>query len=232
MTDHPTKAEKRALRAAAELAYQLDRSMNQEDRQVFYLEAGNPELAIVVGSAVARGVISIDQVGEAAHEIVQRVAAALEAIDREPVHREEKKEDDDYDPDAKISLSAVLKEVDFVSNGCTLYINRRTGEVRTFNPEWDEDEEDPEESEDADWVAVLEKFDLDEYDMMRRFARRASPAASRDLEDALHGRGAFRRFQDVIHRRKLQDAWNEFKDARIADLVRFRLGELEIPFRK
>ena len=68
--------------------------------------------------------------------------------------------------------------------------------------------------------------------MMKRFARNAMPAASRDLFDALSGRGAFRRFRAVIHERGLKDEWEAFRAGRLADLIRFLLKEKGIPFRK
>jgi hypothetical protein len=39
-----TKGQKRALRAAAQLAYVRDTTMGEEDRRVHYLEARNPSL--------------------------------------------------------------------------------------------------------------------------------------------------------------------------------------------
>ena len=53
-----------------------------------------------------------------------------------------------------------------------------------------------------------------------------------DEGDALSGRGVFRRFRDVIHRRGLKDEWEAFRAKRLADLIRFRLKENGIPFRK
>ena len=107
----------------------------------------------------------------------------------------------------------------------------------------EDDEDDPEWLQDAkaegrelesnpDWCALLNKDDLDDYGMRKRFARNAMPAASRDLFDALSGRGAFGRFRAVIHERGLQEEWEAFRAGRIADLIRFRLKEKGIPFRK
>jgi hypothetical protein len=84
----------------------------------------------------------------------------------------------------------------------------------------------------SDWCALLTRVDLDDYDTMKRFARNARPAASRDLFDALSGRGSYRRFRDVIHRHGLQDEWEAFRAKRLADLIRFLLKEQSILFRK
>ena len=107
----------------------------------------------------------------------------------------------------------------------------------------EDDEDDPEWLQDAkaegreletnpDWCALLNQYDLDDFGMRKRFARNAKPAASRDLFDALSGRGAFRRFRAVIHERGLQDEWEAFCAGRLADLIRFQLKEKGILFRK
>ena len=67
---------------------------------------------------------------------------------------------------------------------------------------------------------------------MRRFARNARPAASRDLENALHGKGAFRRFRDVVRERGLQEEWDRFRDEMLADRVKWPLKNAGVRFRK
>jgi hypothetical protein len=54
-----TKSEKRALRAAAQLANDRDRTMSAEDCEAHYLQARNADLPIIVGGAVANGVIAL-----------------------------------------------------------------------------------------------------------------------------------------------------------------------------
>jgi hypothetical protein len=254
-----TKPQKRALRAAAELAHGRDRVMEREDRDVHYLEARNSELPIVVSAAVADGIVAIEEVGEPARELIADLAASIRRMREEFGTRPaagDSAEDDagEYDPEAPLSVAAVVREIDALRDDTTLYVNRRTGEVRVMQheylPDEDEDDETEEDSDelpdweievreegramaaDPDWIALLNSFDINDRDTMIRFARRARPAASRDLLDALHQRGAYRRFRDEIRRRGLQEEWDAFRDAALADLVCFALQEKEISFRR
>lgn len=59
----------------------------------------------------------------------------------------------------------------------------------------------------------LSKFDLDEYRMMERFCFTVSdPAKEEALLDAINGRGAFRRFKDLIHRLNIAGDWYDYRD--------------------
>ena len=53
---------------------------------------------------------------------------------------------------------------------------------------------------------------------MERFARSVSDdAVSDELESLLHGRGAFGRFKDALHRRRIADAWYRYRDAALEE---------------
>lgn len=252
-----TRGQKRALRAAAELARQQDRQMTAEDAEAYYLDVRNSDLPLVVGAAVARGVIAIEDVGDVARELVADLAERLRAVDAEMEKRVEPRQQDEYDPQAAVSVAAIVNQIDAISDTATLYVNRVSGDLRIVDPEnddWDDDDDEAEENDEGggdipewlaqeegqspnlaespDWVALLDRFDVDEYDIMRRFARNARPAASRDLEDALHGKGAFRRFRDVVHRRGLDEEWYRFRDERLSDLVKWTLKDRAVRFRK
>src|ERR1700692_1386992 len=75
-----TKSQKRALRAAAQLAHDRDRTMSAEDREAHYLEARNADLPIIIGGAVANGIIKVDDVEEAVRDLVADVAERIRAV--------------------------------------------------------------------------------------------------------------------------------------------------------
>ncbi|HEX7708570.1 MAG TPA: hypothetical protein VF701_19065 [Thermoanaerobaculia bacterium] len=132
-----TKGEKRALRTAAELAHGRDRTMAREDRDVHYLEARNDDLPLIVGAAVAQGLLTIEEVAEVARERVAHVAGALREIREERATRvpEETDEDEEYDATSPVSVAAIVREIDSLRDETTLYVNRRTGEVRVMDHE-------------------------------------------------------------------------------------------------
>jgi hypothetical protein len=64
-----------------------------------------------------------------------------------------------------------------------------------------------------DYLALPDRFEIDEYRMMERFASGLQHARQGDeLLAALRGRGAFRRFKDAAHRLRLIDEWYAFRD--------------------
>jgi hypothetical protein len=227
-----TKGQKRALRAAAQLAYQRDTAMIEEDRQVHYLDARNADLPYVVGGAVVEGVIRLDEVGEAARDLIDDLARRLQAVAQAQDETPAKQPDEPaFDPNARVSLSAVLASVDLVTDTATLFVNRRTGEINVYDSEIDLGE-NPEESDDRDWIALLTTGDFDDYRIMKKFAQRATPAAGRELDEALRGRGAYRRFREVVRTRGLDDEWHAFRTSRIRETVRSTLEAAGIAFRE
>lgn len=249
-----TKEQKRALRAAAALAHERDRTMKREDRDVHYLEARNADLPLVVGGAVFEGIISLDDVGEVARELVRDIVERLNAVQEDLNARPEPEEENDpFDPAAVVSLEKVVAEAESLYHDDVLLVNRSTGDV-TVLKDWmlaeAEEGDDAEEGlhdtdweteaiekareivADANWVELLVKDDIDEMRLMRRFADNARPSVSRDLLAALSGAGAYRRFRDVVRDRGVQDEWDAYRREGIALAVRSALEEKEVPYRK
>lgn len=58
------------------------------------------------------------------------------------------------------------------------------------------------------------QFEVNEHNMMVRFAAERADATERDaLQDALHGKGAFRRFKDLCYSLDLAQDWYAYRDA-------------------
>ena len=116
------------------------------------------------------------------------------------------------------------------------YLHRPTGRVMTISEEAlaaaeNDDEEwvSPEELADArlilaagdEYLALPDRFEIDEYRMMERFARSLTEASARDATlSALHGRGAFRYFKDTVHRLDLAKSWYAYRDASYREVAR------------
>jgi len=64
------------------------------------------------------------------------------------------------------------------------------------------------------------KFEIHEWSIMERFARSLTDAAESDeLDAALHGRGAFRRFKDAAHRLGIADEWYQFRQTALEEIA-------------
>ena len=152
---------------------------------------------------------------------------------------------------AIVSLRDVIDEMEMMSDEATSYINRKTGELITVTDEMFAVAEDPDRAADAppwekdllpkvrevaaseDFLPLPSKFDIHEWSIMERFADSLTDAAASDeLDAALHGRGAFRRFKDAVHRLGIADEWYRFRDAALEEIA---IGFLEahgIAFRR
>ena len=126
-----------------------------------------------------------------------------------------------------VSLQAVVDEMDMIGDEMTAYINKKTGELFTVSDEeariieeGDEDDEFipdwqkeilpkvREVLESDDFVALPDKFEIHEYSIMEDFSRSVeNEELQEELLYAIRGRGAFRCFKDMIHRRGVQEDW-------------------------
>src|SRR6266536_6148216 len=137
-----------------------------------------------------------------------------------------------------VSLRDFIEEMDLTTDEATAYINRKTGELITLTHEEAAMTEDPDEAAAApqwqqdflpearevldseDYIPLPSKFEIHEWSIMERFARsHTDTAVSDELDAALHGRGAFRRFKDTVHRLGIADEWYRFRDAALEEIA-------------
>ena len=70
------------------------------------------------------------------------------------------------------------------------------------------------------FLALPSKFDVHECQIMEEFASSVEDEALRDeLLSAIHGRGAFRYFKDVIHRRGVKEDWYNFRSEALREIA-------------
>ena len=150
-----------------------------------------------------------------------------------------------------VSLRDVVDQMDQWSDEATTYINRKTGKLITLTHEELALAEDPDEAEDApqwqkdllpkaqevlaseDFIPLPSKFEIHEWSIMECFAHSLTDAAvSDELDHAIHGAGAFRRFKDAVHRLGIDDEWYRFRDAALEEIAIKFLEEHEIAYQR
>jgi hypothetical protein len=150
-----------------------------------------------------------------------------------------------------VSLSDVIEQMDLTTDEATAYINRKTGELITLTHEEFALAEDPDEAEASpqwqkdllpkarevleseDYIPLPSKFEIHEWSIMEQFAHSLTDAAVNDeLDAALHGRGAFRRFKDAVHRLGIADEWYRFRDAALEEIAIEFLEEHGIAYQR
>lgn len=84
-----------------------------------------------------------------------------------------------------------------------------------------------------DWIALPTKRDLGEYDIMARFCAGVADEDRRErLLDAIDGRGAFQRFERLIHRTGIQQQWYDFRGREVECAVADWLEAEGIPYER
>lgn len=82
----------------------------------------------------------------------------------------------------------------------------------------------------ADWLALPDKFEIHEWEIMDRFGQSLAGAAERrEIGDAIRGNGAFRMFKSTIRRLGMEDAWFAFKQRTLEEMARDWLNQHGLP---
>lgn len=138
----------------------------------------------------------------------------------------------------KAKLDDLVDGIQCQTDEGTSYFDRETGEcIQVTDQDWelievaDEDERELEDWEEealaqvraihedkaGRFVELPDAHEVRAWDMMADFAQEQDNAAARaGLLRAIEGRGAFRRFKDLVIDLGLSDKWYAFRDARYA----------------
>ena len=147
-----------------------------------------------------------------------------------------------------VSLRDIVEALDLQSDELHSCLDPNTGEIITFNDEeisivqrgnWESApawmrEQLPKIKRALEDDRILELPDrahIDEWHMMQNFAVEEEQCCCRsELESAVHGEGAFRRFRDAIRRLGLEDQWLRYREVEYERVAREWLEENNIPY--
>ena len=135
----------------------------------------------------------------------------------------------------RVSLSDIIQGMEFQSDEMKSYLNTQTGKVVTVDDEalYAAEDCDPDGSHEPGelelaraildgrtYLQLPDRFDIDEYRMMERYAQSvADGAKAEELFVALRGRGAFRYFKDTVRRLGIADDWYAFRDRAFEEIA-------------
>jgi hypothetical protein len=119
------------------------------------------------------------------------------------------------------------------------FLDPETGEIASFSGEqlWMAEDPDLDLDELADWeqeavahirrlldsehvLALPDRFDVHEWDIMRRFAYTVDEPQARDILNAIHGTGAFRMFRHTIDRLGIRDDWFRYRNDTLEQIAK------------
>jgi hypothetical protein len=152
-----------------------------------------------------------------------------------------------------VSLQAVTEEMDMIGGEANMiaFLNRQTGELFggtedqiATAEENDDDEGLPdwevemiqrlrEVLQSADWLELPRRGAHADYAIIERFCHQLCDGPMREeLLSALKlkGRGVFRRFKDILHRRGIEEQWYKFRRDQLAKEAEAWLKAHEIAF--
>lgn len=139
-----------------------------------------------------------------------------------------------------ISIRAIVDGLEMQSDEVHSFLHRPSGRIVTLTDDAfaaadSDDEDDNDEwiiqgeladarkiaADDDEYLALPDRFEIDEYHMMERFARNLDDEGQREAAlTALRGRGAFRYFKDTVHRLGLANAWYAYRDSCYLEVAR------------
>lgn len=90
------------------------------------------------------------------------------------------------------------------------FISIMDGEI--YDVENIEDLEEFEELYGERFIAIPDKYNINEYSIMEDFIETLPDNMQNDFYYAINGRGAFRRFKDMTMRKGVENQWYEFKE--------------------
>lgn len=127
----------------------------------------------------------------------------------------------------KVKLQDVLEAMSFTNPETEYYYSTETEEVLMIFDgmvNGDDDSELLEEIEDGfieDYIPLPGQYDIDEYSMMENFIYELPEGKAQDeLENVIHGRGAYRRFKDKLYNLGLEQKWYKYKDSAYEKIAR------------
>ena len=131
----------------------------------------------------------------------------------------------------RVLLREIIDGMQLQSDEMSAYLNIRTGQVVPVSAEdlmaaefgeadaaetdWEVEAAELARAVAAgkDYVALPDRFEIDEYRMMERFANGVTDGpASERLQRAIQGRGAFRHFKDAVQDLALAQQWYAYRD--------------------
>ena len=137
-----------------------------------------------------------------------------------------------------VKLQDILEGLEFLTDEGTSYLNTTPGEVVYVTteelraaeneeplddfPEWQHDaiRIAGEIVETDHYLLLPDRFEINEYQIMERFCLSVDDDDLRnDLCDAIRGRGAFRRFKDLIQAYGMAEAWYRYRDAALREIA-------------
>ena len=128
----------------------------------------------------------------------------------------------------KVKIDEIVEAMKLQFNTWNTFLNIKTGEIVYVSDDELQSAEDDELSDwelddvsaaidilenEADYIELPTQFDINEYHMITTFCHSVEDSQIRSqLLAAVRGKGAFRRFKDLITQYEIEDEWYAYRD--------------------
>ena len=115
----------------------------------------------------------------------------------------------------KVKLQDIIDAMDMTDRYTENYLDAETGEIEYINDMvmgQDEKEEIYERLDEHGCYQLPSSFDLRDYDIMEDFISGMPEGVQGRMYSAIQGKGAFRRFKDMVNDMGIEQLWYEFHD--------------------
>ena len=144
-----------------------------------------------------------------------------------------------------VSLKQVADELEMLGEGIAVYISTRTGHMVTVTDDLEmmlDDENPPDWAKDIipevrqalnsdEFVQLPDSYEIHEYQIMESFCYEIEDEALKNkLLNLIRGRGAFRRFKDLVTDKGIDRDWYQYRGSALIQIAREFLEEKNIPF--
>ncbi len=106
----------------------------------------------------------------------------------------------------------VCNAIEMSADDMTFYYDKNSKEIILDSEYSDTNIEDYDADE---FLRLPDKYDFDEYNVMKEFAFRQSEDIKEKLLNALSGNGAYRRFKDTLNALGIEKFWYAYRDERM-----------------
>ena len=114
----------------------------------------------------------------------------------------------------KVKLVDIIDAIDMMDQSSEYFLDKETGEIEWISDmtmSRDEQDEIYDRLDEHGFYRLPTSFELRDYDIMEEFIEGLPEAVQGRLYSAIQGRGAFRRFRDMIIKMGIEQVWYDFK---------------------
>lgn len=115
----------------------------------------------------------------------------------------------------KVKLEDIIDAIETTDRYTEAFIDRETGEfvyISDMAMTRSEIEEASDRLDEHGFYRLPTSFEINDYGIMEDFIAGLPPHPQEILENAIRGKGAFRRFKDSVRRIGLEQAWYDFQE--------------------